>query len=235
VKHALALVAIGLAGCAHDENYEWDQRSVLCSEAVDDMLHPLAWDGLTDQMKQAAEQDRVLLVHAHTPGVTISREALDRLLSIADQNQLTYFTYRDLVPGPAQAGIALAFDDNSPDEWLTVQDILAAHGARVTYFVSRWALLGDAAHQEIHQLADAGHDIEPHSVHHLHAESYVAGYGLQAYIIDEVLPSITALDDAGFESPTTYAYPFGDRSFEMDALILSYVAKVRTTPGKCPY
>ena len=89
----------------------------------------------------------------------------------------------------------------------------------MTFFVTRWATMTAQDHANVHLLFADGHDIEPHSVTHIHADTYVADHGLQAYVDDEVLPSIKALNDEGFPS-TTYAYPFGIHSAAMDAAIL---------------
>src|SRR5207249_4999198 len=110
--------------------------------------------------------------------------------------------------GTRRGGLALAFDDNAPDAWVTMRDALAAHGARVTFFVSRWSEMTAPQHAEIVELARDGHDIEPHTVNHLHGPDYVAQHGMDAYLNDEVLPSFQVLVDAGFPPPRAFAYPF---------------------------
>jgi hypothetical protein len=229
-------LALTLAAC-HDGNYlsyEWDDRRILCSFSVDDLSQPAPRLLLDDEIRYAADARRVTLMHAHKPGVTVTRDMIDRVLTRADEAGLDYFTYADLVPGPHRPGIALAFDDNSVEEWLGIRDLLDAHHARVTFFVTRYAELSDAEHAGLLQLAADGHDLEPHSVHHIHATAYVAEYGLDAYIQDEVLPSFEVLEAIGSQ-PTTYAYPFGVHSSEIDDAVLQYVAKVRVTPGSCPW
>jgi len=115
---------------------------------------------------------------------------------------------------------------------LTAQDLLAAHGAHVTLFITRWFSMTDDQHTDIATLAAAGHDLQPHSVDHLDAVNYVADHGLDAYIADEVLPSFAPLDQLGYP-PTTYAYPFGSHDDEIDRAVLAHVSRARAV-GHCP-
>jgi hypothetical protein len=239
-----ALVALALAGCgdtilprASDYlAYNWDDRRVLCSDAVDDLVNLVNWPFVEDQLKIAHDRGWVTILHAHIPGTTVSRGALERVLSLANLHELELLTFRDLVPtAPRHGGLALAFDDNSPDQWMTIRDLLAAHHAHVTFFISRWQDMTPIQHQELGILAEDGHDLEPHTVNHLHAPDYVAQHGLDAYIADEVLPSFQVLVDAGFPPASAFAYPFGDHTPAIDAAVLQHVAKVRTTPGQCPW
>ena len=73
-------------------------------------------------------------------------------------------------------------------------------------------------------------------MNHIHADEYVAANGLDAYIANEVVPSIEVLNAEHFPS-TTYAYPFGIHSAAMDERILQLpsIKRVRVTPGSCPW
>ncbi len=216
--------------------YDWDARRVLCSDAIDDLDKPVNWTFIDSQLALAGERGWALLLHAHTPGVTVSTTALEHVLSTADAAGLEYVTFRELDPtGPPHAALALSFDDNAPDQWITMRDTLNKHNAHVTFFVSRWQDMTPAQHAEIGQLHQDGHDIEPHTVDHPHALDYVQQYGLQAYIDDEVLPSFDVLTAAGYPQPTAFAYPFGEHDDAIDAAVLQHVDKVRTTPGECPW
>jgi peptidoglycan/xylan/chitin deacetylase (PgdA/CDA1 family) len=235
---ALLAACTALAGC-HDEHwltYPWDDRGVLCSQPVDDLTLDVPWGLVEDQMDVAARTGAVLLLHAHTPGTTISTAAIERVLGMADDRQLAFLTYRELDPtAPPRAGLALAFDDNAIDAWFDVRELLALHGARVTFFVTRWSTRSDAERAELRSLADDGHDVEPHSVEHLNAPDYVRDHGLAAYLADEMQPSIDGLVAAGYPPPRAYAYPFGRDSAALDAAILKIVPHVRISPGVCPY
>ena len=235
-----SVVVIALvAGCGDNLNdaldYPWDDRAVLCSEPIDDSQQALDWGAIEKRMQLAANNDWVLVVHAHVPTQTISLATLDRVLTEAEERGLAFMTFRELVPGKPRAGLALAFDDNSPDQWMFARDTLNAHNAHVTFFVARWNDMTPLGHQELAILAGDGHDLEAHTVHHVHAPDYVAQHGIEAYLADEVLPSIQVLVDAGYPTPVAFAYPFGDHTPEIDTALLPYFQSVRTTPGQCPW
>jgi len=231
-----SVLAVAATACHSADylSYAWDDRKVLCSIPVDDLSQSAPWDLVEDELAQAAYDDRVSLLHAHGPTSTISIGAIERIISLAEEHHLAWITHRELEPGPARAGLALAFDDNAVEEWLGIRDLLTSHHARVTFFVSRYALLTDAERAGIDQLARDGHDIQPHSVLHLHPEAYAAAHGVDGYMTDEFQPSFDAMQGAGYP-PTVFAYPFGERSDALDAAILQQVGRVRVSPGHCPY
>jgi len=233
---ALVLVAV-LAGCIGGDHlgYSWDGRQVLCSLAVDDLSHDAPWEQVDAEIQHAADAGTVALFHAHDPGRTISVAAIQRLLGLADAAGLAYVTYAELVPDAApHPAIALAFDDEYVDDWLQLAaPELSAHGARVTFFVTRVAMYDAVAVDELAQLAAMGHAVEAHSVGHLHARDYEAQHGIAAYVADEVLPSIQILEDNGYHV-TSYAFPFGESDDALDAAVLEHVERVRVSPGSCP-
>jgi len=159
----MALV-LATAGC-HDEHwltYPWDDRGILCSQPMDDLKESVPWDLVEDQMEEAQLTSSVLTLHAHIPGQTISVKALERVLDMADAHHLAYVTYRDLAaPNPTpRAGLAFAFDDSAIYAWINVRDILLAHHARVTFFVTRWAMASESDRDELHTLYGDGHASE---------------------------------------------------------------------------
>jgi len=236
-----ALFALFLTVTACGDNlgrnaYMWDDRRVLCSEKVDDLNGGLDWESVEQHLQDAEEGGWAVIFHAHTPTVTVSLDRIERLLSAAATHHLAPVTFRDLdEASPRGAAFALAFDDNAPDEWMLARPLLERYQARVTFFVARYAALTTTQQDEIRVLADDGHDIEPHTVNHLHPRDYVAAHGLDAYVADEVLPSFQVLIDAGFPPPSAFAYPFGEHTAELDTAILAHVPRVRTTMGECPW
>ena len=206
---------------------------MLCSLSIDDLSHPAPWGQIEDTIAEAAELHSVAIMHAHIPDTTISRGAIDRVLTLAEDHGLDYVTFDELVgPATPRAALALAFDDNAVDSWFSIRELLASHGARVTFFVARWDSRSAVELDELRELAADGHDLEPHSVNHLAAVDYVAAHGLDAYVADEVVPSIQIMREAGYR-PTTFAYPFGQHDDEIDRAVLAVIPKVRTTPGGC--
>lgn len=209
---------------------------MLCSSPIDDLVGPIRWDVIAQQLALAANLHWVLILHAHTPGVTVSPATIDRVLTMADDYGLSFFTFRELVPTrDPPGGLALAFDDDTPDQWVELRDIFAKHHAHVTFFVTRWNALTSLGRSEIALLAADGHDIEPHSTNHVRAPEYVAQHGLTAYLDDEVIPSIDVLVDAGYPTPTAFAYPWGEHTEAIDNAVLEHVDRVRVTPRWCPY
>jgi hypothetical protein len=233
-----AVAALALGGCHEPSylSYDWSPRQVLCSDSYDDLSAEAPWALIEDELEYAHDAQRVALFHAHGPGQTVSIDAIERIISLAEKNHLEFLEYKDLVPGPRRAGVALAFDDNWVDQWLGIRDLLTSHDVRATFFICRYEIITDAERAGIEVLAADGHDIEPHTVHHLHYPEYVQEYGLDQYMTDEVLPSMQELDNAGHPA-STFAYPFGQHTKEADDAILAVpgILRVRTTPGECPW
>jgi len=233
----LILLALLAAGCHHSDylSYSWDDRRILCSDAIDDYQGDAPWALVDDELSYAHSDSRVALFHAHVPGVTISIDGIERVLSHADREHLDYIEYRELVAGaPARGGVALAFDDNSVEEWLGIRDLLNSHHARVTFFITRYAAMTDDERAGIDLLASDGHDIQPHSVTHPHALEYIKEHSVQEYVDNEALPSMEVLRARGYE-PTAYAYPFGEHNNALDQALIPYVDKLRVSPGSCPW
>jgi peptidoglycan/xylan/chitin deacetylase (PgdA/CDA1 family) len=234
----MVAACLAIAAC-HDDpwlTYPWDDRKILCSQAFDDMREKMPWTKIEREMEVAETTSSVLLLHAHKPGETVSVAAIERVLTMADQRHLEFLTFRELEPGATpRPGIAIAFDDSSIDEWFTLRDQLANHGAHVTFFVAGWQAASDAQRAKLRTLADDGDDIEPHSVNHLYPLRYVEEHGVDAYISDEVVPSIQALIDSGYPPGVVYAYPFGHTSDELNDAVLKVVPRVRVSPRSCPH
>jgi peptidoglycan/xylan/chitin deacetylase (PgdA/CDA1 family) len=239
-----ALLALVLAACGTDsmpENpapadvyYKWDGRRVLCSVPIDDLTGVARnWTAEESRIREASNQAWITFAHAHIPGETVSRDALEQLFALADKYGLDYVTFGELATAHPQGALAFAFDDTSVAQWLSVRDILDAHHATVTFFVSKWQDLTADDLRGIATLAADGHDIEPHSVNHVHALDYVSEHGVADYVAQEVVPSIEAVKAAGYQ-PTAYAYPFGEHDDAIDAAVLQVIPRVRTTPGECP-
>lgn len=185
-------------------------------------------ESIAGALDRAVANNEIVNLYAHHPGETVALEVIENVISGAQQRGLHFVQYRDFANGTAQApGIALSFDDTSIDAWLASMPLLAQYGAKVTYFVSRFRFITDAQVAELHQLADAGHDIEAHSVLHLRAPAYVEERGLDAYVTNEAQASIDDLTAAGFPI-VAYAYPFGSRTDELDRALLERVKVLRS-------
>jgi peptidoglycan-N-acetylglucosamine deacetylase len=150
------------------------------------------------------------------------------VLAGARDRGLAFFTYTDFAAGaPIGPGLALSFDDTFVASWVELRPLFAQYGARITFFVSRYASLDDAAHAGLHTLAADGHDVEPHTVRHLRAPAYVENHGIDAYLRDELDPSIDVMRADGYEIHA-FAYPYGARTSELDAAIAKRVPVIRS-------
>ncbi|MBP9085719.1 MAG: polysaccharide deacetylase family protein [Kofleriaceae bacterium] len=223
--------------------YQGGDRSVLCAANIDDIIG-VSRDNITAGLDRAAARSEVLQLFAHEPGRTVDRDTLAFTFAAAAERGLAFITYRDLLDHPEpRAGLVFSFDDTAVQAWTQTRDLFNTYGVHATFFVSRYDHLDAAERTQLQQLAADGHAIEAHSVSHARGPSYVETYGLQAYLSDEVLPSISALRADGF-NPQLFAYPFGARTSETDAAILPYVRALRSvsfvrsspfTVDPCPY
>jgi len=214
-----------------DEVYfAWDQRRVLCGVSIDDGLSRgfvPDLDNLREGLERARDRGEVLVLYAHEPGGGLSISRLESVLSLVADVGLPFLTFDELYGAPQGAGVALTFDDAHIDEWHEQRALFAGYGARVTFFVTRFYRLSTWRIDKLRVLHADGHAIESHGHNHLHGPDYVEEYGLHAYVEDEVLPSLEAMRREGF-TPTTFAYPFGARTTELDRAILEHVSLVRS-------
>ena len=244
-RAALALVLV--AGCQLDLSgvggafvAPGDHVRVHCAVNLDAEAQT-SWASIDSGLDRAARRGEILDLYAHHPGVTVGLDTLEHVLAGARDRGLAFDTYDDVSRGTARyPGLLLSFDDTSVDAWVAARPLFQQYGARVTFFVSRFAHLSAEQRAGLHLLAGDGDAIEAHTVQHLRGPEYVAARGLDAYLADEVQPSIDVLVAEGFDV-RAFAYPFGARTDETDRAILGRVAVVRSVAftfegesGPCP-
>ena len=220
--------------------YDGDARHVHCGANIDDKS-AFDTDAILVALDRAAARAQVLELYAHKPDLTVSRDRLERVLAHAHDLGLAFFTYADLAARRSGAGLALSFDDRDTEGWMSLRPLFATYGARVTFFISGYPYFGDAMRAQVRQLADDGHDIAAHGVDHARAPNFVEANGLGTYMRQEALPSIELLRVDGY-AVTSFAYPFGARTSELDRALLRHVDIVRgvdspyseTVLGGCP-
>ena len=219
--------------------YNGDGRKVHCAVSLDTKAGNA--ETIDEGLDRAVERGEVLEVYAHRPRITVDVADIEKVLAGARTRGLPFVTYADFAArDDVRPGVALSFDDASVDLWFEIRDLFKAYDARVTFFVSRYTAI-PAFHDMLRELANDGHDIAAHSVLHLRAPSYVEEHGLQAYLEDEAVPSIQVLRDAGY-NVTSFAYPFGARTDELDDALLEHVSVLRSVsftlegaPDPCPH
>ncbi|HWO19435.1 MAG TPA: polysaccharide deacetylase family protein [Kofleriaceae bacterium] len=230
----LALVlAIIAAACRVDGGdlddifYDGDGRLVHCAVNLDSSAGNTL-ESLDHALDRAAARGEVVELYAHRPGVTVPLATIEHVLAGAVARGLPFVTYRDFAAGGGTGpGLALSFDDEDVADWLSARPLLLQHGARVTFFVTRYHKLDEVARAQLRELAADGHDIAAHSVNHLRAPAYVEERGLAAFMAEEVLPSIEVLRAEGYEV-TSYAFPFGARTAEIDRAVAAHVPVLRS-------
>ena len=232
-RYALVLA---WTGCHADNwlEYSWDDRQVLCSRTIDDVSKDVDVDVVDEELSDASNASAVALLHAHGPGTNVSVERVEHVLHESMRNGLDFVTFRELTPGTPRAALALAFDDAAVEGWAGLEPLFEMYGAHATFFVTRYDTWSAENKALLRQLADAGHDIEAHTVHHLNAVDYAESHSVAAYIDDEVVPSIEALEADGYEV-TSFAFPFGASNDDLNAAVLEHVQRVRVGVGSCPY
>lgn len=159
--------------------------------------------------------DRVLVLYGHTQFNGVSRETLEAVFERAREDGVDILTFADLAAGgPARSGIAVTFDDMEIDAWYDMRDLFAKYDARATFFVARYPEWTDEGRAKLHTLFDEGHSIEAHGLQHVNVCAYTAEHGLDAFITDEVMPSLEVLRADGF-APVAYAFPGGAMGHEI--------------------
>jgi len=114
------------------------------------------------------------------------------------------------LPG-ARAEVALTIDDG-PDPEVTpaVLDLLAAHGARATFFCI--AERARAQPALVRRIVAAGHSVQNHSLHHLHHFSMMGPHALAREIGDAqaLLADLTGTPPHCFRAPAGLRNPLLD-------------------------
>ncbi len=226
---ATSVLFLGACGeTVHDDGFfTWTGQRSFGAMSID---HLNASDDapLLDELHQATDQRSVAMVYAHIPDVTVSLETIARVLSVAHDDGLAFYSFADLAKGgPAKPGLCLSFDDRAIDQWFELRDLLATYGAHVTFFVTEYDQWNDQEKAKLHVLYADGNSVEAHGVHHVNGRTYVEHHGLAAYIADEVQPSIDILTADGFE-PVAFAHPYGAHTAEIDAAVLEHIQLVRS-------
>ncbi|HEY0253170.1 MAG TPA: polysaccharide deacetylase family protein [Kofleriaceae bacterium] len=225
----LAVVAAcGDNGPLEQPIYTWNGEHEVTASGLD--LTGPGDPGLYDAIDHDTAGGAVVLFYGHDPPHETSYETLESLLSRAEADGLPTLTYADLAHGPSKAGICLSFDDDEVEDWIAMRGLLAAHHAHVSFFVTGYIYMTDTQHAMLHELAADGHTIEAHGVNHQNAVTYIAAHGLDAYLTEEVQPSIDVLRADGFD-PVAYAHPGGAHTPELDDALASRIRFARGIHG----
>lgn len=226
---------LALAACGDDvyrnlPYFNWNETRAVGAYSLDHLAGDDA--GMLRVVDAVAGGTEVAMFYGHDPPNGTSYEAIEGLLARAELHQLPTFTFADLAAGgEPRPGICLSFDDMDIAAWYALRDLLAAHQARVSFFVTRYTQLTDEQHAQLHELYAAGHSIEAHGVDHLYADAFIPMYGLDAYIEQQIQPSIDVLRADGF-APVAYAHPGGAHTRELDDALTALIPISRSISGR---
>ncbi|MFT3696643.1 MAG: polysaccharide deacetylase family protein [Kofleriaceae bacterium] len=215
-------------GSADSAFYNWDNRKVHCAIDIDTYAR-IDNASIDTGLDRARDRGEVLELYNHNPGDTVQWDVVEHVLAGAQQRGLAFVTYADMAAGirPAGGGLAYSFDDAYVESWTEGRDRFTKYNARITFFIAFYPQFSDAYKMMLQQLAADGHDIEAHTVKHQRGPVYVEQRGLDAYMTEEVEPSITDLRNDGYPV-TVFAYPYGSRTGETDDAILKHVDILRS-------
>jgi hypothetical protein len=215
-------------GAADSAFYNWDGRKVHCAVDIDTYAR-IDNASIDTGLDRARDRGEVLELYNHEPTITIQTDVIEHVLAGAQSRGLAFVTYADMVTGarPAGGGLAYSFDDAYVKQWYALRPLFQKYGARITFFVAYWDQISPDNRAMLHELEADGHDIEAHSVKHYRGPVYVEQRGLDAYMSEEIVPSIEGPRADGFDI-SVFAYPYGSRTDETDRAILDHVSLVRS-------
>lgn len=142
---------------------------------------------------------------------------LSLLILISCQNQNTK---------PYKAGVVISFDDAYVDEWFEADKILNKYDWKATFCVCRIDSIGKPQLQKLRELQNEGHEIAGHGYHHYNAVKFVKQNGINQYIKQEIDPMMASMKRLQF-NVTSFAYPYGERSAELDSALAPKFKMIR--------
>jgi peptidoglycan/xylan/chitin deacetylase (PgdA/CDA1 family) len=230
-------------GSADSAYYNWDDRKVHCAIDIDTYAD-ISTGSIDTGLDRVLASGEVLELYTHDPTKTVTWDAIQAVLAGVQSRGLAFVTFDDILAGnrPATGGLALSFDDDYVQDWLVGRPMFQQYGARLTFWIAFYNTMSPSDKAGVQQLAADGHAVEAHTVKHQRAPEYVEEYGLDAWMNNEVQPSIDELRDDGY-TIDAFAYPYGSRTDETDQAVLDRVKLVRSVSytwdspatDPCPY
>ena len=121
-------------------------------------------------------------------------------------------------------GIIFSFDDKYVEEWIAHRELFLEYDIKATFFICRPHLLTDTEIIALKKLQKDGHEIGCHSLNHLNAQEFAGN--ADSYIDAEIIPALDLLTQFGFNI-TSFAYPYGKSTPEIDTAVSKYFTFVR--------
>lgn len=136
-----------------------------------------------------------------------------------------------------QGGIALTFDDNLIDNWYKFIPFFDSTGIKATFYICKYHLITPDQKNKLLILKNHGHEIAYHTTNHINMVEYIARYNhtIDELLHNEIEEDLKKMKSDGFY-PTTFAYPYGAHTGEIDqALLKLYFKSVRALNGSTDY
>jgi len=137
-----------------------------------------------------------------------------------------YFKICNDYDGPG--AIVLTFDDRYIDEWYKADSIFSIYNWKATFCVSAYGTLTENQKLQLLSLQNNGNEIASHGTHHYNALEYLSNHSMDEYIKNEIQPSLNEMQKDGLNI-TSFAYPGGVRSVELDIALFDYFTVLRGT------
>ncbi len=152
--------------------------------------------------------------------------SLQLILSCDNQNSDNIDSSSQVKTGPG--GIVLTFDDLYIDNWYAADSIFARFNGKATFCVTAYGRVDEEGKQKLLELQAKGHEIAHHTFKHYNPNEFLLNHSLEEYINTEVIPAFDLMTNDGLNI-TSFVYPGGVRTVEMDSALFEYFSVLRGT------
>ncbi|MBU0529731.1 polysaccharide deacetylase family protein [bacterium] len=130
--------------------------------------------------------------------------------------------------------IVLTFDDRHISDWYKADSIFSKYNWKATFCVTDYGKVNEEQKQNLLELQSNGNEIAHHGFKHFNALEYLTTHTMEEYIQNEITPSLDLMQNDGL-NVTSFVYPGGVRSVELDLALFDYFPILRgTTYGNKP-
>jgi len=124
--------------------------------------------------------------------------------------------------------VVLTFDDKYIDEWYAADSIFSKYNWKATFCITAYGTLSEQEKSKIFKLQNNGNEIASHGNKHYNALEYLSDHSMEEYLDNEIFPSLNQMTKDGLNI-TSFVYPGGVRSVELDLTLFDYFPVLRGT------
>lgn len=133
---------------------------------------------------------------------------------------------------PVYAGaVALTFDDDTVDNWYAHLALLDSLNIKATFYISRYHGLTTLQRAKLKAIQQHGHEIGYHTTHHANLAKLLQQKGLGYVVSTEIEQDLNKMHADGFY-PSSFAYPYGSHTEELDVAVSRYFTSLRAVSNK---